>query len=338
MNYKVIKTVRIKPQMKKPTFKSKNIDFDPFDIYPDNIQHNKPILLVDLGYVTFYRFNATKTWYKHSHPEEKEEVKKEGYEWGDNKEFMEKFSSQYVKCIQDIAKKFKVPEHNVIMAQDCSSCDNWRNDLFADYKLTRKEQREKTGFDGAKVFKYVFDVLLEGIVKNYGFKLFKHNNIEADDINAVIAKYYQSNFPSTNVYILASDKDYMQLGNEHFFLVDFKKNILNDKTKDPKNADGKYQLWHKIISGDKSDNIAPLKIQRKYIRPAAKTRLDEYINASKKDAEVLASNWKKFLKDIQKDPKLVNMKQLELNKKLVDFDNIPNKYAKVVIKQLLSYL
>lgn len=322
----------------KIKYKSKDIEFEPFDIYPNNIQHNKPILLVDLGYATFYRFNATKTWYKHSHPEEKKKVNEEGYEWSDNVEFMEKFSLQYVKCIQSVASKFKVPGHNIILAQDCSSVNNWRNDLFPDYKLPRKVQRDKKGFDGAKVFKYVFDKLLDNMCKNYGFKLFKHKNIEADDINAIITKYYQCNFPTTNVYILASDKDYLQLGNDNFYLVDFKNNILNDKTKDIKNIDGKYQLWHKIIFGDKSDNIAPLKIQRKYIRPNAKTRLDEYINASKKDADILASNWEQFLKDIKGDKKLVQKEQMILNRKLVDFNNIPTKYTKVIVKELETYL
>ena len=324
--------------MSKIKYKSKDIDFEPFDIYPNNIQHDKPILLADLGYVTFYRFNATKTWYKHSHPEEKKEINKEGYEWCDNEEFMEKFSQQYVKCLQSVAKKFKIPEHNIILAQDCSSINNWRNALFADYKLQRKIQRAKTGFDGAKVFEFVFDKLLDNICKNYGFKLFKHKNIEADDINAIITGYYQCNFPTTNVYILASDKDYLQLGNGHFYLIDFKNNILNDKTKDIKNIDGKYQLWHKIIYGDKSDNIAPLKIQRKYIRPNVKKRLNEYINASKKDADILASNWQGFLEDIKKDNTLVKKDQLDLNRSLVDFNNIPYKYVKVIIKNLETYL
>jgi 5'-3' exonuclease len=356
MNYTIIKKVIIKPnkmskseQKKKEQKKIKNksekktkssepIDFHPFDIYPNDMQKNKPILLVDLGYATFYRFNATKTWYKHSHPDEKEEYSKDDYEWADNNVFMEKFNQQYWKCINELANKFKIPAHNVILAQDCSSCDNWRNDIYGDYKLTRKEQRDKCGFDGAKIFKYAFTHLFKALCKNYGFKLFKHEKIEADDINAIITQYYQQNFPKLNVYIVASDKDYLQLSNGYLHLIDFKGRLINDKEKDIKNIDGSYQLWHKIIFGDKSDNIPPLKIQRQYIRPKAKSGLDGKINATKGDANTLATDWKKFLKDVEKNPDLIDNKQLEMNKHLIDFNYIPKKYAKPIVKQLEEYL
>lgn len=341
MSCKIIKTVYIKNnnnnnnKMKKT---KKETDFDPFDIHPNDLEKNKPILLVDLGYATFYRFNATKTWYKHSHPEEKEEWSKKDYEWGDNEEFMEKFNNQYIKCIKDVAKKFKIPVHNVILAQDCSSCNNWRNALFSDYKLTRKELRDKNGFDGAKVFKTAHTYTFGAMAKNEGFKLIKHNEIEADDINAIITKYYQTFYPKEDVYILASDKDYLQLSNGKLHLIDFKGKILNSKTIDPKNADGTYQLWYKIIVGDKSDNIAPLKIKRSYIRPNAKTSSSyTYINANKTDADNLASNIKKFMKDIEEDSELVNMKQLNLNRQLIDFNLIPVKYQNNIIKKLEKY-
>lgn len=336
---KIIKKVYInKNKLMSKSKKSQNIDFDPFDIYPNNIQHDKPILLVDLGYTTFYRFNATKTWYKHSHPEEKEQLSKDDYEWDKNQIFMEKFNQQYLSKILEMAKKYNIPHHNIILAQDCSSCNNWRGKLYDNYKQTRIDQRSKKGFDGAKVFKHAHEYTFIAMAKNNGFKLFKHNEIEADDINAIITKYYQNKYPNLDVYILATDKDYLQLSNGKLHLIDFKGNILNDKNKDPKNADGKYQLWHKIISGDKSDDIQPLKIKRSYIRTDGKSSSYTHINATKKDAELLASNWKKFLKDIEKDPDLINKKQLELSQQLIDFEYIPKKYEIVIIKQLETYL
>ena len=318
--------------------KSKIIDFDPFEIYPNNLELGKSILLVDLGYATFYRFNATKTWYKHSHPEEKEEVSKDDYDWSKNQIFMEKFNQQFLSKILEIAKKYKVPHHNIILSQDCSSCNNWRNQLFDNYKQTRKDQRDKKGFDGANVFKHAHEYTFNAMVKNNGFKLFYHKDIEADDVNAIITKYYQKHFPNVDVYILASDRDYMQLSNGKMHLIDFKGTIINDKTKDKNNTDGQYQLWYKIISGDKSDDIAPLKIKRSYIRPGTKSSSHTHINATKKDAETLASNWKKFLKDIEQNEDLVDNKQLELSRKLIDFNYIPPKYESIIIKQLIKYI
>jgi 5'-3' exonuclease len=310
------------------------IDFGPFNIYTNNMEIGRPILLVDLGYTTFYRFNATKTWYKHSHPEEKEEITKNGYDWSENEIFVEKFNQQYIKCLSELAKKFKIPMHNVILAQDCSSCDNWRNKYSSDYKLPRKEQRQKNGFDGKGIFEIAYNYTFKAMADNYGFKLFKYKNIEADDINAVIAKYYQVNFSNTDVYVVATDKDYLQLGNDKFHLIDFKGKLLNDPKIDKKLRDGKYQLWLKLIQGDKSDNIPPLKIKRSYIRPNAQTNKDTYINATKKDAENLAENIDKFMEDIKKDTKIINKKQFKYNQQMMDMDYIPESYQKKVIKDL----
>lgn len=331
---KILKEIYIS----KSKLKNMVLDFDPFEIYPNNMEKKKPMLLVDLGYATFYRFNATKNWYKLSHPEEKEELSKDNYNWGENDEFMEKFNQQYVAKILEVAKKYKIPKHNIILAQDCSSCNNWRNELFKNYKQTRKDQRDKKGFDGALVFKKAHEYTFPAMAKNNGFKLFKHSEIEADDINAIITKYYQEHFKNVDVYILATDKDYLQLSNGKMHLINFKGQILNDKNEDAKNADGKYQLWHKIIAGDKSDDIAPLKIKRSYLRPNAKPNQYTHINATKKDAVMLASNWKKFLKDIEEDDELIDKKQLKLSRNLIDFDNIPKKYETTIVKQLKKYL
>lgn len=314
-------------------------EFDPFEIYPDKIESNKPVLLVDLGYTTFYRFNAAKTWYKHSHPEEKETFESEGYDWGDNKEFMDKFDKKYVEELLLVAKKYRIPHHNIVMARDCKSCDNWRGKLYKEYKLTRKMDVGKKGFDGEKVFKHAYEYTFDAMVKNYGFKLIKHKDIEADDVNAIITQYYQKHFPNVHVYILATDKDYLQLGNGKMHLIDFKGRLLNDKKDDTKLNDGHYQLWYKILIGDKSDNIPAVKIKRKYIRPNAKTGIDSYINITKKDGEMLASppNLSKLMSDFEEDPELLKQSQLDLNCQLIDFNMIPAKYRNIVTKELEKY-
>lgn len=318
--------------------KSSEIDFDPFEIYPNNMEHNKPILLVDLGFTTFYRFNATKTWYKHSHPEEKEQLKSPDYDWGNNQEFIDKFDKLYIEKILLMAKKFSVPKHNVILAQDCKSCDNWRGKLFKDYKLTRKLNKEKNGFDGESVFKHAYEYTFNAMAKNYGFKLIKHKDIEADDINAIIAQYYQKHFPKLNIFILATDKDYLQLGNGKTHLINFQGVILNDPKKDPTLNNGEYQLWYKILIGDKSDNIPAIKIKRKYVKPNAKTGLDTYINITNESGKLLASNMKEFMKNLDNDPEMINQTQFNLNRKLIDFNMIPQKYQKIIIKELETYL
>jgi 5'-3' exonuclease len=327
-------TKTLKPIKPKTSHKIKKIDFDPFGIYPNDLELGKPILLVDLGYTTFYRFNATKTWYKNAHPEELDEIKQTDYQWADNSIFMEMFNKRYVNSILEISQKYKIPKHNVILAQDCSSCDNWRGKLYKDYKLTRKQNQIKYGFDGKEVFKSAHSYTFNAMAENYGFKLIKHKDIEADDVNAIITQYYQKHYPKVNVYILATDKDYLQLSNGYFHLIDFKGKILNVNSNDLKLGDGKYQLWYKILIGDKSDNIPAIKIQRKYVRPHLKSNDDTYIYINKKDGAEIATNIKQFLKNIKQDPNIINQEQLNLNKTLIDFDCIPTKYQKYIVNVL----
>lgn len=330
MSYKFIK--RVKPIKKPPA------EFDPFEIYPDHLQESKPILLVDLGYATFYRFNATKKWYKSAHPEEKEELSNKDYDWGENKIFMTMFEKKYLDYLLTLAKQFKVPKHNIIMAQDCSSCHNWRSKLYDDYKLPRQLERQKNGFDGESVFKFAFETTFKSLAKNYGFKLLKHKEIEADDINGIITTYYRQNYPKINVYILATDKDYLQLSRPGFYLIDFKGNILNlDANNNP--VDGEEQLWTKILTGDKSDHIPPIRFKNKYIKPNAKRNAEDYVNANKNNIKLYTSDLKKFHQDlIDYDDLIEDKNQLALNQHLIDFEMIPQKYQKYVIKKIQNLL
>jgi hypothetical protein len=311
---------------------NKEIEFDPFEIYPEHLESNKPILLVDLGFTTFYRFNATKNWYTHAHPEEKDIISADDYEWFDNKEFMDKFKKRYVETLLDVAKNYKIPKHNIILAQDCSSCDNWRGKLYENYKLQRKLARSKKGFDGAKVFEDAFNNLFPSIAKNYGFKLIKHNEIESDDINAIIAKYYQIHYPNLKIYILATDKDYFQLTNDNTHLIDFSNKIINQ------GKNGEFELWYKIFTGDKSDNIPAVKFKKGLVSENIKSGHDIYINANNEIATKYANNIELFFNDLKQNPDLVRQNQLDLNRQLIDFNYIPSTYQTDVIKMLHKYM
>ena len=61
-------------------------------------------LLIDMGYASFYRFYATKTWYKFSHPEE--DIS--NIEWENNVEFMDKFEKMFLESIETVLTKFNI--------------------------------------------------------------------------------------------------------------------------------------------------------------------------------------------------------------------------------------
>lgn len=298
------------------------IEFDPFEIYPNNIDITKPLLLVDLGYATFYRFNATKTWFKLSHPEIKEELSKPDYNWFENKEFMEKFEKKYLESLLDLAKLKKVPQYNIIMCADCKSCDNWRNEYFSKYKSQRIEARIKKGFDGKEVFKHANDILFPALNKNYGFKIIRVDNIEADDIIGTICKYMTANNPKINVYIMATDKDYIQVTNTMTQLIDFKGTVLSE------GVNGTEQLWFKILTGDVSDNIPSVKFKKN----------SKYIRLPKKQVLNYCKDLPKFFNELKTHPDLIDMEQFNINQRIIDFDYLPEKSKTEVIKEFTKLL
>ena len=56
--------------------------------FKNNFINNKPYLLVDSSYVTFYRFYATTFWFKHSI---QKKIVPPNYNWIEDSIFMNKF-------------------------------------------------------------------------------------------------------------------------------------------------------------------------------------------------------------------------------------------------------
>ena len=90
------------------------------------MNNNKPLLLIDTSYISFYRFHATVFWYKKAHKDK--EISKD-YEWSKDEIFMNKFKTMYLKGIDKVNKKFKIPYENFIFGLDCSRKDIWRKQL-----------------------------------------------------------------------------------------------------------------------------------------------------------------------------------------------------------------
>ena len=97
----------------------------------------------------------------------------------------------------------------------------------------------------------------------YGEKLFQkagvhsefgYPTLEADDCIAITASHIRKSFPDAHIWIITSDTDYLQLAEEkiHIYSLQYK-----DLT-EAKSCSGcpKQDLFCKIVSGDKSDNIS----------------------------------------------------------------------------------
>jgi 5'-3' exonuclease len=266
------------------------------DIFDTNM--NPTFIFVDGSYYNFYRYYALLQWWKHTKPDE---VLDDPYQ---NVEFLEKFKKTHVENLKQIPKKLKLDKTCnpiLIVGKDCKREEIWRMKHFAGYKGTRDVG--KGDFKGGPFFKMVYEenLFLEGGTK----AILKHPHLEADDCIALSVKYLLQKYgTSCEIYIITSDKDYLQLSgpNVHLYNLSYK-NIASSKSS---RGDPETDLEIKIIMGDSSDNIPSV-----------------FPKCGPKTAQKCIDDPAFFLKKMSENPEIYQ-KQYELNQLLVDFNNIPD--------------
>ena len=271
-----------------------------FEAFETSIM-NPTFIFVDGSYYCFYRYFALQQWWRNAYPEEPLD---NPYE---NEKFVDKFKKTFVDNLEQIPKKLKIHKDPVkpvlIVGKDCKREHIWRNDLFKDYKANRANGPED-GFMGGPFFKMAYE---EELFQKGGAKaILKHPRLEADDCIALSVKYLVKKYPQCRIFIITSDRDYLQLNahNVHLYTLTYK-NLADGKTA---TGNAEDDLKIKILMGDTSDNI-PSVFPKCGLKTAQKCIEDE-----------------EFFK------KKMNINQLyyaqyELNEKLVSFDKIPSQLA-----------
>jgi 5'-3' exonuclease len=269
------------------------------DIFEQPIM-NPTFIFVDGSYYNFYRYYALMQWWKNAYPEE---VLEDPYK---NEKFVEKFKKTHVEKLQEIPKKLKLNKNInpiLIVGKDCKRENIWRNELYPKYKANRANGSED-GFMGGPFFKMAYD---EELFQKGGVKaILKHPRLEADDCIAISVKYLITRYPECNIYIITSDRDYLQLNahNVNLYNLTFK-NIAENKSS---TGNSKMDLEIKIIMGDTSDNIPSV-----------------FPKCGPKTAQKCIDDHEFFKKKMDNKPEYYA--QYELNKRLVSFDNIPQEIA-----------
>jgi DNA polymerase I len=247
-------------------------------------------VFIDGSYFIFYRYYAISTWYKKNKPDTDP----------DTKVMMDKYKEMFEKTIIKIMKEHKIAGKDLYFVKDCGRENIWRYKLYKDYKATRDDsglKRESIG----EVFRHTYTYILPHLVTKLGFNVLSEEHLEADDIIAIATRQLVER--NESVAIITNDKDYIQLCGPNVFI----KNLQNTElTSD----NPKRYLQLKIILGDKSDNITP--IMKK---------------CGPKTAEKLVDNPEELLKLFDKHPEV--KEKYELNKLLIDFQSIPEKYLKI---------
>ena len=254
---------------------------------------NPNFIFIDGSYYCFYRYFAIENWFKLAKPEEKISNPIE------NETFVAKFRKTFVEKIKEIPKKLGIDNPIFIVGKDCPRKEIWRMNLFKEYKKNREKD---DGFLGGAFFKMAYN---DKLFEDAGCKLIlKHDHLEADDCIAMAVKHTLSRFPNANIWIIASDMDYLQIASEKVKIFSLKFKNLQDSKNSFKHAE--KDLFCKIISGDKSDGISPI-FKKCGIKTAAKCYDDPEFFKSK----------------MEKEPE--SKEKFEKNTLLVDFSKIPQK-------------
>ena len=258
---------------------------------------NPTFILIDGSYFCFYRYHSLLTWWKNAYPEEIDVLKNPCQ----NEKFVEKFKKTFIENVQKIPKNLKLDKSispNIIVGKDCKREKIWRNEFFPNYKGNRIED----GFMGGPFFKMAYEdecLFAEGGAKF----ILKHSKLEADDCIAITVKYLLKLYPNCDIFIITSDKDYLQLAQENVQIYNLAFKKLTEQKSSTGNA--KCDLFCKVLLGDLSDNIPSV-----FPKCGPKTALKYFDN--------------KELLDKKLEEMEIYRNNYELNNKIIDFNNIPD--------------
>ena len=237
----------------------------------------------------------------------------------------DKFVSRIENAIRSYAP-FTFSNSNFIFTIDCPRKEIWRKELYPEYKLSRDTiDHSKDEFDIGKVFKYVYDIIIPSYCDETGSIIIKCTCAESDDIIAVLTRKLLEDDKNNFIVILSSDRDMVQLYNERVAILTIqnearepKKELqILTKTEIKDDISANDFLLFKILIGDSSDNIPPIKT-----RLGPKSALKYILDKSKKNLKEL----------LQEDVNILN--GFKRNKQLISMSEIPDYMKDSIIESI----
>lgn len=264
------------------------------------LQENSPVILVDGGYFMFHRFFATLKWYKYRNPDVDE-----GTCMG-----IEEFCAAVQKHTMDSITKMRKMAASVItgkkritrkdwdsiplwFALDCRRAEVWRNQITDGYKGTRDSNRQPLD---PSCFGTICNIIRGEV------PVLESASLEADDIIAITHRRLRDLGHKGTILCITNDSDYLQLLDGNTLLYNLEsKNLSTRSCGNPKK-----DLLLKVLLGDKSDNIPPVR-----------SNLQEKRLKSMEEDEIMLS-----LCLTEEE-----MTRMEKNRALIDFARIPKSLA-----------
>lgn len=196
----------------------------------------------------------------------------------------------------------------------CDGPGSWRKLAFPHYKASRKQKRQQGQFDAEtwEVFFATMNSTKEDLKNWFHFPVIYLHGVEGDDAIAALAKRFAENH-----LIVSSDRDFFQLHSQPN--VD-QWSPRGDSFLNPQSIE--QTLMEHVIKGDPSDGIPNILMPSDFF-------------VSKKDGQRQKSITKSMLKSvdslIQK-----NLERFQENRKLIDFDYIPEEIEQRIVDAYLS--
>lgn len=214
--------------------------------------------------------------------------------------------------------KYRDKYGELVIAVDSSS---WRKDVFAEYKASRKTNREASTIDWDKVWDAINNVR-EEITKHLPYKVVAFHKAEADDVVATLVESTQEFGNNEDVMIISADKDFIQLqkyNNVKQFSPMTKKMVTD---KNPR----RYLIEH-IFRGDGGDGVPNILsdddtfVTDKRQKPLKAKMIDEWANNYSKLADIMPPDiYRNFIR----------------NRRVIDLSFIPEEITNGIMASYLD--
>lgn len=200
----------------------------------------------------------------------------------------------------------------------------WRKDIFSLYKYSRKKDREESKVDWDSIFEK-WNIVVKEYKENIPYIFIDVSGAEGDDIHASLCFKLHDEFDE--IINCSSDEDIAQL-------MKFAPNIKQYSLKRKRmiNIESvKYDLFEHIIKGDAGDGIPNILSSADHFTkdgvrqtPVQTKKMNEWkLNGGIRNPEVFC------------DAEM--LERFKLNKKLVDFDEIPEEIIDEIYQVYLDY-
>jgi hypothetical protein len=240
-----------------------------------------------------------------------------------------------LNSIRMYRKKYFREFGEIVITSDGSN--NWRYEVFPQYKFKRKDARKVSKIDWQKVFR-ITNKVFDEIRENFPYKVVVHDECEADDVIAQLVVNSQVDFGhQEKVMIISSDKDFGQLqkySNVSQYSPMLKKEIVI--------VNPRRHLLELILRGDQSDGIPNvLSIDDSFTEgvrqtPLRESKIDEIMKDLDDGDLLYAASWHR---NYLRNKKLIDLTETPSNLKLEIINNFEQQGDKSDNKKkVMNYL